>query len=114
MVTLNKPAQNTQDWYQAITDNWTTIEERILDQQITTAKGDLFAAAAPGQIARFGVGADTQVLTADSSQPTGLRWASPNASGQIACSTVRATTSDTTTSGTFVDMNSMSLNLTIT
>lgn len=40
-----------------------------------TTKGDLLAATASATIARLGVGSDTQVLTADSTQTTGMRWA---------------------------------------
>lgn len=41
-----------------------------------TTKGDLLAAAATSTIARLGVGADGQILTADSAQTVGLKWAS--------------------------------------
>ncbi len=44
-----------------------------------TTKGDLFGFSTVG--ARIPVGADTFVLTADSSQPLGLKWATAAASG---------------------------------
>lgn len=40
-----------------------------------TVKGDLYAATAAGTVTRLGVGSNGQVLTADSSQASGLKWA---------------------------------------
>ncbi|HSX06850.1 MAG TPA: glycosyl hydrolase family 28-related protein [Candidatus Saccharimonadia bacterium] len=40
-----------------------------------TSKGDLLAATGTNTITRLGVGSDAQVLTADSSQATGVKWA---------------------------------------
>jgi hypothetical protein len=45
------------------------------DKSSLTTKGDLYVATGPGAITRLGVGADGQVLTADSAQPGGLKWA---------------------------------------
>lgn len=46
---------------------------------IFDAKGDLIAATAADTAARLGVGANGTVLTADSAEATGLKWAAPSA-----------------------------------
>lgn len=48
---------------------------------IYDAKGDIVAASANDTPARFAVGADGQVLQADSTQPQGLKWGTPAAGG---------------------------------
>ena len=45
------------------------------------AKGDLLAGTAADAVGRLAVGANTYVLTADSTTGTGLKWAAPAASG---------------------------------
>jgi len=45
------------------------------------AKGDLVAGSATNDAAVLGVGADGTVLTADSTEATGLKWATPAAGG---------------------------------
>jgi hypothetical protein len=40
-----------------------------------TAKGDIYVATASGVVTRLAVGSNNQVLTADSAQATGLKWA---------------------------------------
>jgi hypothetical protein len=42
-----------------------------------TTKGDLLAATAASTVTRQAVGGDGQVLTADSAQSTGIKWATP-------------------------------------
>jgi hypothetical protein len=44
---------------------------------ILDAKGDLIAATAADTASRLGVGANGTVLTADSAEATGLKWATP-------------------------------------
>jgi hypothetical protein len=50
---------------------------------ILDAKGDLIAASAADTAARLAVGTNGQILTADSSTATGLKWASAGASGKV-------------------------------
>jgi hypothetical protein len=42
-----------------------------------TTKGDTFVATAASAVTRLGVGTDGQVLTADSTQTKGMKWATP-------------------------------------
>lgn len=44
-------------------------------RSVLTTKGDIYAATASDTVTRLGVGSDGQVLTADSAQATGLKWA---------------------------------------
>lgn len=48
-----------------------------LQPSIVTTKGDLLAATAVNTIGRQGIGTNGQVLTADSTQATGMKWATP-------------------------------------
>ena len=49
----------------------------LVQDSLVDAKGDLLAASADNTITRLGVGSNTYVLTADSTEATGLKWASP-------------------------------------
>jgi hypothetical protein len=53
----------------------------------TTTKGDLIVRSST-EVDRLPVGANTQILTADSSQPLGVKWAPANSSGVGAVSSV--------------------------
>jgi hypothetical protein len=55
----------------------TGIQPTIVD-----AKGDIIAATAADSVTRLAVGTNDQVLTADSSTATGLKWATP-AGGKV-------------------------------
>ena len=55
--------------------NLTTDLAAKLALSTATTKGDLLAATASASITRLGVGSNGQVLTADSTQSTGLGWA---------------------------------------
>ena len=52
-----------------------------INPNIVDAKGDIIAATAADTVARLAVGSNNQVLTADSSTATGLKWATPAAGG---------------------------------
>ena len=49
---------------------------------LLTTKGDIYAATAAATPARLGVGANSTVLTADSAEATGLKWAAAAGASQ--------------------------------
>jgi len=51
----------------------------LVQNTLVDATGDLLAASGDNTIVRLGVGTDTHVLTADSGEPTGLKWAAATA-----------------------------------
>jgi hypothetical protein len=67
-----------------------------------TAKGGIYAATAASTPAFLAVGTNGQVLTCDSTTPTGLKYATPGSTLTFANSTVN--TSQSTTSTSFVDL----------
>jgi hypothetical protein len=66
-----------------------------------TAKGDLFPASSATALGLLAVGANDTVLTADSAEATGLKWAAPAGGGKvlqvIAAYTSTSTSNSTTT-----------------
>ena len=50
---------------------------------LLTAKGDLISATAASTVARLPVGSDAQILVADSTASTGLKWATPASGGKV-------------------------------
>jgi len=59
-----------------------TVEgHNILTNKIADAKGDLLVGTADNAIARLGVGQNNYILTADSAETSGIKWAAPQAVG---------------------------------
>jgi hypothetical protein len=69
---LSKNSNTDMDFTWVTTDDTNAIQNAIVD-----AKGDLIAASAADTPARLAVGTNGQVLTADSAETTGLKWATP-------------------------------------
>jgi len=61
--------------------NTTGGSTSVLD--LIDAKGDLVAGTADNAVARVPIGTDTHVLTADSTQPSGMKWAPGGAAGAM-------------------------------
>jgi hypothetical protein len=68
------------------------------DQTPLTTKGDVFTFSTVD--ARLGVGANGTVLTADSAETTGLKWAAPAGGGKVLQVVTATTTTETTVSST--------------
>lgn len=70
-----------------------------------TTKGDLYTYSTAD--ARLGVGTNGQILTADSTAATGLKWATPAGGGGKVLQVINATdtTGTSTSSSTFIDSN---------
>lgn len=60
----------------------TDLAARVSKSTLTT-KGDLYVATASATPARLAVGSNTQVLTADSAQTAGMKWATPAPAGVV-------------------------------
>jgi hypothetical protein len=73
---LSKTSNTDMDFTWVTSDDANAIQNAIVD-----AKGDLITATAADTPSRLGVGSNGQVLTADSTTATGLKWAAPAAGG---------------------------------
>jgi hypothetical protein len=90
---LSKASGTDLDFTWVAQDDSNAIQNAIVD-----AKGDLIAATAADTPARLAVGTNGQVLTADSTAATGLKWASAGASfSGVSASNTSATSASNNT-----------------
>ena len=75
---LSKASGTDLDFTWVAQDDSNAIQNAIVD-----AKGDLIAATAADTPARLAVGTNGQVLTADSTAATGIKWATPASGGKV-------------------------------
>jgi hypothetical protein len=96
---LSKNSNTDMDFTWVAQDDSNAIQNTIVD-----AKGDLISATAADTPARVAVGTNGQVLTADSTQSTGLKWSTPAAGGKV-LQVIQGTTTTlvTSQSTTFAD-----------
>jgi hypothetical protein len=95
---LAKASGTDLDFSWVAQDDSNAIQNAIVD-----AKGDLIAATAADTPARLAVGTNGQILTADSTAASGLRWATPSGGGkvlQVVQGTLTTRTTITSTSAT--------------
>ena len=91
---LAKNSNTDLDFVWVAQDDSNAIQNAIVD-----AKGDLISATAADTPARLAVGANGTVLTADSTESTGLKWATPAGGGKL-LQVVSATTTSSVTNAT--------------
>jgi hypothetical protein len=90
---LSKASNTDLDFTWVAQDDSNAIQNAIVD-----AKGDLISATAADTPARLAVGTNGQVLTADSTQSTGLAWTTPSSGGFTLLSTTALSGVSTTVS----------------
>lgn len=104
---LAKNSGTDMDFVWVTTDDTNAIQNAIVD-----AKGDLITATAADTPSRLAVGTNGHVLTADSAQATGIKWAAPAAGGKVL--QVVSSTSSTSTAIATTSLTDTGLSATIT
>jgi hypothetical protein len=99
---LSKASNTNMDFTWVTSDDANAIQNTIVD-----AKGDLISATAADTPARLAVGTNGQVLTADSTAATGIKWATPVTESITLLSTTNLSGASTTVSsisGAYTDL----------
>jgi hypothetical protein len=105
---LSKNSNTDMDFTWVTSDDANAIQNAIVD-----AKGDLIAATAADTPARLAVGTNGQILTADSTAATGLKWETP-AGATPTSGNASVLTFQTTTSTSYTDLATSGPAVTVT
>ena len=81
---------------------------------IADAKGDLIVGTAADTVSRLAVGSNNTVLTADSAEATGLKWAAPAGGGKVLQVVQASYSTSTTVATTTFTATGLSLSITPT
>ena len=106
---LAKATNTDLDFSWVAQDDSNAIQNAIVD-----AKGDLISATAADTPARLAVGTNGQVLTADSTEATGLKWATASVALNLACAYNYVATRESTSSTTYTDLTTAGPAVTVT
>jgi hypothetical protein len=86
-----------------------------VDAAVVVAKGDVLVATGSGAVSKLTVGTNDQVLTADSAQATGVKWATPAVGGGGLSYTFSTQTANyTAANGDYIFADSTASGITIT
>jgi hypothetical protein len=92
---------------QGVDTQMKTNADAAIAKSIVTTKGDLIAATGTSTPARLAVGTNGQVLTADSAEASGVKWATSASGGMTLLSTTTlsgASTTISSISGSYVNL----------
>jgi hypothetical protein len=89
---LSKNSNTDMDFTWVVTDDTNAIQNAIMD-----AKGDLIVASADNTPARLPIGSNGFVLTADSVETTGVKWAAAASGGSLTLLSTTSLSGATTT-----------------
>jgi hypothetical protein len=85
-VAAPTPSDEDVVYWEASSSSWKSRQAVLQNKAV--AKGDLIAAPAANQFSRLPVGTNGQILTADSTQTTGIKWAAVPGGGYVAVDTI--------------------------